>query len=93
MSANLNTHIGEEAVARRVLWRCRRGLLELDIVLQRFVNQGYAALDAGQIAAFDRLLDRTDNALWDMLCGRQPCDCPQETAILDRMRHQEREAA
>ena len=56
----------------RVRWRCRRGLLELDIVLERFVAGHYAQLDhAGQIA-FDALLDMPDTLLWDMITGKEP---------------------
>jgi succinate dehydrogenase flavin-adding protein (antitoxin of CptAB toxin-antitoxin module) len=45
----------------RVRWRCRRGLLELDIVLGRFVEQHYAGLNELQQVAFDVLLDMPDN--------------------------------
>lgn len=55
----------------RVRWRCRRGLLELDIVLGRFVEQHYADLDEVQQVAFDALLDMPDNVLWDMITGRE----------------------
>ena len=51
----------------RVRWRCRRGLLELDIVLGRFIEQHYVNLDKAQMAAFDLLLDMPDPALWDMI--------------------------
>ncbi|MBI3903332.1 MAG: succinate dehydrogenase assembly factor 2 [Nitrosomonadales bacterium] len=54
----------------RVRWRCRRGLLELDIVLGRFVEQHYAELDAGQRVVFDTLLDAPDTVLWDMITGK-----------------------
>jgi antitoxin CptB len=55
----------------RVRWRCRRGLLELDIVLGRFVEQRYAGLDEQQLVAFDELLDMPDTELWDMITGRE----------------------
>ena len=54
----------------RMRWRCRRGLLELDIVLGRFAEQHYAELDEEQQAAFDALLDMPDTVLWDMIVGR-----------------------
>jgi antitoxin CptB len=55
----------------RMRWRCRRGMLELDIVLGRFVEKHYPALDAAQRAAFDALLDMPDVALWDMITGNR----------------------
>ena len=53
----------------RLRWRCRRGLLELDIVLGRFIEH-YAGLDARQQAAFENMLDMPDTQLWDMLSGK-----------------------
>lgn len=54
----------------RVRWRCRRGMLELDIVLVRFVERHYEALDAAGREAFDALLDMPDAALWDIITGK-----------------------
>jgi antitoxin CptB len=54
----------------RVRWRCRRGLLELDIVLGRFIEQRYAGMDDGQRVAFDELLDLPDTELWDLITGK-----------------------
>jgi antitoxin CptB len=54
-----------DAVARnRLRWKCRRGLLELDIVLQR-----YLATNADDESLF-ALLDLPDNDLWDIIAGR-----------------------
>ena len=55
----------------RMRWRCRRGLLELDIVLGRFVDLHYGALDEAQRAAFDVLLEVPDALLWDIITGRE----------------------
>jgi antitoxin CptB len=62
----------------RLRWRCRRGLLELDLVLERFVGGHYAALDADARRAFDALLDMPDAVLWDMITARS--DAPQSAA-------------
>jgi len=51
----------------RARWRCRRGLLELDIVLQRFMDEYYAGLDEAELRQFETLLDLPDNDLWDMI--------------------------
>lgn len=63
----------------RMRWRCRRGLLELDIVLGRFVERHYASLDGTQCAAFDALLDMPDTALWDIITAEE-CPSPQDFA-------------
>jgi len=67
----------------RVRWHCRRGLLELDLTLTRFVDQHYAALTAAQKAAFEALLDRPDGELWDLISGRREPE-PGEIAALVR---------
>ena len=56
---------------RRLRWRCRRGLLELDIVLERFVRQSYAAMSNEQRVVFDELLDMPDTELWDAVTGKK----------------------
>ena len=54
-----------ERVAReRLRWKCRRGLLELDLVLQRYLERN------PQDAELCALLDLPDNDLWDIVSGR-----------------------
>lgn len=55
----------------RVRWRCRRGLLELDIILQRFVDEHYAKLDETGLRQFETLLNLSDNDLWDMIALKE----------------------
>lgn len=59
-----------EIELRRLSWRCRRGLLELDIVLQCFAEHHLATLDTEELAAFDSLLDYSDNAFLDVVTAR-----------------------
>jgi antitoxin CptB len=65
----------------RVRWRCRRGLLELDLVLQRFVDEYYAKLGDAERRQFETLLDLSDNELWDMIALRKK----QENNSLQRV--------
>ena len=55
---------------RRLSWRCRRGLLELDIVLQRFSEKHLATLTKSELLAFDSLLDLPDNEFLDVVTSR-----------------------
>ena len=55
----------------RVRWQCRRGLLELDVVLSRFLDRHFKALSPEERAALNRLLDYADNDLWDFVTGKQ----------------------
>ena len=70
----------------RVRWRCRRGLLELDILLGRFVAAHYAQLDEAEKHTFDALLDMPDNPLWDMIAGRQEAAFSEQQALLEKIR-------
>jgi antitoxin CptB len=56
-----------KADGRRLLWRCRRGLLELDLVLKAFVETYYPSLGAEELRHFDKLLDLTDTELWGLI--------------------------
>ncbi len=52
---------------RRLAWRCRRGLLELDIVLQRFIARHFDDLSQQELLAFDALLALPDNDFWALI--------------------------
>ncbi len=55
----------------RARWRCRRGLLELDIILQRFMDKHYTQLSETELQQLVTLLDLSDNDLWDMITTRK----------------------
>jgi len=55
----------------RVRWRCRRGMLELDIILQRFVDKHYTQLNEAELQQFDTFLNLPDNDLWDMITAKK----------------------
>ncbi|WP_162083674.1 succinate dehydrogenase assembly factor 2 [Sulfuriferula nivalis] len=54
-------------ITGRLRWRCRRGMLELDLVLAHFLQQHCARLTAQQLAEFDALLDLPDQDLWSLV--------------------------
>ena len=54
----------------RLRWRCRRGLLELDIILQGFLERHLEHLDGQERAALGELLEYPDNDLLDWALGR-----------------------
>lgn len=68
----LSAEVLHEAEQRRLAWRCRRGLLELDIVLQRFVKDNFSELSLQEVEVFDGLLDLPDNDFWDLIKSSQP---------------------
>ena len=60
----------DERRLARLRWRARRGMLENDLVLERFLAARGASLTDDEVATLDRLLDLTDNELWDLIAGR-----------------------
>ncbi len=51
-------------------WRCRRGMLELDLLLQGFLEQGYDTLSAQGQISFQELLNYPDQDLYEYLMAR-----------------------
>jgi len=64
----------------RLKWKCRRGLLELDIVLERYLRAGKT--DPG----LSELLDLPDNDLWDIVAGRSDDYQPHLKDVVARLR-------
>ena len=56
----------------RIRWHCRRGLLELDLILERFNQKYLDGLDAVQLEQFKELLALDDNHLLDLIMERIP---------------------
>jgi antitoxin CptB len=55
----------------RLRWRCRRGLLENDLFIERFFARHAGTLDAAQAEALHRLMALADNDLLDLLLARR----------------------
>ena len=70
----------------RLMWKCRRGLLELDLVLMQFLERQVPELSSADLAAFDELLDYPDTELWDVVSGRSERFDPRLGGIVSRLR-------
>jgi len=70
----------------RMRWKCRRGMLELDLLLRDFLDNGYRDLDEAGQQLFDRILDYPDAVLLEWLMGRiRPTD-KDVAQIVDNIR-------
>ncbi len=56
---------------QKLAWRCRRGTKELDVLMQRFLNNHYQTANEDLQHAFERMLEMQDPELYDILVGRQ----------------------
>ncbi len=74
----------------RLRWACRRGMLELDVLLAPFVEAGYDSLTQQQKEDFERLLAADDPDLFAWFMGHARSEAPALQAlvelILDRVR-------
>jgi succinate dehydrogenase flavin-adding protein (antitoxin of CptAB toxin-antitoxin module) len=71
---------------RRLQWHCRRGLLENDLVLERFLQRHGPELEGERLRAFQALLEYSDNDLRDLVSGRSECDDPSMNDIVGLLR-------
>ncbi|MCS6996732.1 MAG: succinate dehydrogenase assembly factor 2 [Casimicrobiaceae bacterium] len=72
-----------EVEFNRLRWRARRGLLENDLVLERFLTRRGCSLTADENAQLQKLLELDDITLWDLISGRLD-ECPDGTAEMVR---------
>lgn len=68
--------------ARRLRWRCRRGMRELDVLLTRYLDLQYEQATEQARCDFGYLLEQEDDQLWNWLLGRSSPDDPRLVAIL-----------
>jgi antitoxin CptB len=54
----------------RLMWRCRRGIREMDIVLQAFLNESYDSLSDKDKDTFSQLLDEADLDILNWIMGK-----------------------
>ncbi len=66
----MHTAIDERALSK-LRWRCRRGLLENDLFVERFFNRHASTLTHDQAQGLQVLMDLSDNDLLDLLLARK----------------------
>ncbi len=76
----------DEAELRRLRWRCRRGMRELDRLLERYLDREWRKSPTAERAVFRVLLDTEDDKLWHWFMGHEtPPDAPLQ-ALVERIR-------
>lgn len=64
----------------RILWRCRRGIKEMDIVLQDFIKDSYDELNNENKSAFSKLLEEQDLDILNWILGK---DKPEDATLIE----------
>jgi antitoxin CptB len=80
----------DERGLSKLRWRCRRGLLENDLFIERFFDRFASRLTVGQAKALGELMDLADNDLLDLLLRRKEpegaLDRPDIKEVLEMLR-------
>ncbi len=66
-------------------WQCRRGMLELDLLLNNFVDKKVNSLSTQQKQSFDLLLSYPDQTLLDLLLGNSVSSDPAISIIVQQI--------
>jgi antitoxin CptB len=90
LSATTSSHQSDPAQRRRLRWRARRGLLENDLVLTRFLDLYEETLTDTEVSGLHQLLELGDNELLDLILQRTESQLPatdvDAAAVLQRLR-------
>ena len=70
----------------RLRWQCRRGMLELDELLQSYLDRRYADADATEQGAFRTLLNLSDQEIFDFFFGALAPADPKLLHVIEQIR-------
>ena len=70
---------------KRLRWQCRRGMLELDLVLLTFLDKNYLNLSTADQELFEQLLTYSDQELYCYLIKRQPIENGAMQILIERV--------
>ena len=76
----------DEIELKKLRWRCRRGMRELDQLLERWLDRAWRQSPTGERAVFLRLLDTEDDRLWRWFLGHETADDVEIAALVERIR-------
>ncbi len=72
---------------RKLRWLCRRGMKELDVLLESFLRQNLQALESGSWPEFEALLHNEDDVFWIWVQFPDHRDAVDYRGILEQIRH------
>lgn len=76
----------EAAELRRLRWRCRRGMRELDQLFERYLDLRWTQAPDAERGIFLRLLDCEDDRLWRWFLGHEAATDVELQALVERIR-------
>lgn len=76
----------DEAELRRLRWKCRRGMRELDQMFDRYLNRSWRQAPTAERQVFLRLLQVEDDRLWHWFMGHEAASDSKLDALVQRIR-------
>lgn len=88
---NTSSPLLDQRALSKLKWRCRRGLLENDLFIERFFQRHDSTLTEADAHGLYQLMELSDNDLLDVLLGRKPpqgelADNPEARRVLTMLR-------
>lgn len=77
----------ETIVPSRLRWACRRGMLELDVLLGNFLEEVYTSLEEEEQLSFVRLLSENDQDLFMWLTGKESANHLDFVIMIEKIRY------
>ena len=71
----------------QLVWRCRRGIRELDVLFGQFLQSDYSSLDLNEQLVFQRLLEVQDPVIMDWLFGKYEAEDVQLQQLVIRLQN------
>jgi antitoxin CptB len=79
--------MSQTEIPPRLRWACRRGMLELDVLLGNFLEEAYLHLSSVDQALFVKLLECNDQELFEWLTGKKTAEEPDIATMVEKVRH------
>lgn len=76
----------DEIELKKLRWRCRRGMRELDQLFGRYLDQRWEQAPTAERAVFLQLLETEDDKLWRWSMGYEACPDAQQATLLEYIR-------
>ncbi len=86
MSQEQTTHEAEEIEFRRLRWRCRRGMRELDQLFGRYLDREWKQASHEERGVFLQLVESEDDKLWRWFMGYEQCPDDALASLIQRIR-------
>jgi antitoxin CptB len=82
----MEKNMPDDKILSKLRWACRRGMLELDVLLGNFLAEAYPQAAAADQSLFVQLLENNDQDLFVWLTGRTPPPDAEMAVIVAKIR-------